>query len=97
MFYIMDHNYTFKKRAIELGIYKNGHWWYNGCYGDTANYKKIPEIVNFIDENGNDTMAEQIQLNYERIKRDVQQIVDDEINRIKNDPDLKHLIKEEKK
>ena len=41
-----------------------------------------------------DKMAEQIQLNYERIKREAQQIVDDEMLRIKNDPDLQHLIKD---
>ena len=63
---------------------------------ETAKYKKIPEIVNFRDTEGNDTMKERIQLNYERIKHEVQQIVEDEKARIKNDPNLKHLIKEEK-
>ena len=38
-------------------------------------------------------MSEQIQLNYERIKREAQQIVDDEKARIKNDPNLQHLVK----
>ena len=39
-------------------------------------------------------MAEQIQLNYERIKREVQQIVGNEKHRIKNDPNLQHLVKD---
>jgi hypothetical protein len=64
---------------------------------ETARYKKIPEIVNFRDSAGNDTMPEQIQLNYDRIKREALQIVSDEVARIKNDPELRHLIKEEQK
>jgi hypothetical protein len=42
-------------------------------------------------------MTEQIQRNYERIKQEVLQIVSNEKTRIMNDPDLKHLIKEEQK
>jgi len=61
---------------------------------ETSKYQKIPEIVLFRDADGNDTMPEQIQLNYERIKREVLQIVADEIARIKNDPDLQHLVKD---
>jgi hypothetical protein len=64
---------------------------------ETARYKKIPEIVDFRDTDGNDTMTEQIQLNYDRIKREALQIVSDEKERIKNDPELRHLIKEEQK
>ncbi|MFR9611381.1 MAG: conjugal transfer protein MobC [Rikenellaceae bacterium] len=60
---------------------------------ETAKYKKIPDIVNFQDENGNDTMQQQIQLNYDQIKTDVQNIVDQEIARIKADPMLQHLIR----
>jgi hypothetical protein len=62
---------------------------------ETALYRKIPEIVNFRDTSGNDTMKQQIQFNYEQIRRDVQQIVSDEIARIKNNPELQHLIREE--
>ena len=62
---------------------------------ETANYKKLPPIIDFRDENGNDRMQEEIQENYNRIKQEVKQIVEDEITRIKNDPDLCHLIKEE--
>jgi hypothetical protein len=62
---------------------------------ETALYQKIPEIANFMDADGNDTMKQQIQFNYEQIRRDVQQIVSDEIARIKNNPELCHLIREE--
>ena len=64
---------------------------------ETARYAKIPEILDFRDKDGNDIMSEQIQLNYERIKREVLQIVSDEKTRILDDPDLKHLIKDEKR
>ncbi len=60
---------------------------------ETAKYQPIPAIINFTDENGNDTMTEQIGLNYDRIKEDVANIVATELERIKNDPELQHLIK----
>jgi molybdopterin biosynthesis enzyme MoaB len=60
---------------------------------ETKAYKKIPVITNFVDENGIDHMKEMIQENYNRIKADVKQIVSDELQRIKDDPDLQHLIK----
>ena len=47
------------------------------------------------DKDGNDRMQEEIQANYDRIRQEVRQIVEDEITRIKNDPELCHLIKEE--
>ncbi|MBM6672139.1 hypothetical protein H6B14_15500, partial [Phocaeicola coprophilus] len=43
----------------------------------------------------NDRMQEEIQANYDRIRQEVRQIVEDEITRIKNDPALCHLIKDE--
>ena len=52
-------------------------------------------IIDFRDTDGNDQMKEQIQLNYDRIKQDVKEIVSSEMERIKNDPDLKHLVKED--
>ena len=61
---------------------------------ETANYKKLPQIIDFRDEDGNDRMEEEIQANYNRVKQEVQQIVTDEMERIKNDPELCHLIKE---
>ena len=62
---------------------------------ETANYKKLPQIIDFRDEDGNDRMQEEIQANYNRVKQEVQQIVTDEMERIKNDPNLQHLIKTE--
>jgi len=38
-------------------------------------------------------MQEEIQANYDRIRQEVRQIVEDEITRIKNDPELCYLIK----
>ncbi|MCM1151987.1 MAG: YWFCY domain-containing protein [Alistipes senegalensis] len=57
-------------------------------------YKPIPVITDFTDEEGNDRMKEQIQENYNRIKADVRQIVADELERIKNDPALAHLLQQ---
>ncbi len=62
---------------------------------ETARYVKLPQIIDFIDKDGNDRMQEEIQANYDRIRQEVRQIVEDEITRIKNDPELCHLIKEE--
>ena len=62
---------------------------------ETARYVKLPRIIDFTDKDGNDRMQEEIQANYDRIRQEVRQIVEDEITRIKNDPELCHLIKEE--
>ena len=61
---------------------------------ETARYVKLPQIIDFTDKDGNDRMQEEIQANYDRIRQEVRQIVEDEITRIKNDPDLCHLIKD---
>lgn len=61
---------------------------------ETASYKKLPRIIDFRDGDGNDRMQEEIQANYNRVKQEVQQIVTDEMERIKNDPYLQHLIRE---
>ena len=53
-------------------------------------------IIDFRDTDGNDQMKEQIQLNYDRIKQDVKETVSSEMERIKNDSKLKHLVKEDK-
>ena len=64
---------------------------------ETKAYKKIPIVNEFKDENGNDIMQEQIERNYSRIKDEVEQIVQDEMERIKNDPELrKRLLPDEK-
>lgn len=59
---------------------------------ETKAYKKIPVINDFLDEDGNDIMQEQIERNYSQIKNDVEQIIADEMERIKNDPELQHLL-----
>lgn len=55
-------------------------------------YKNIPEILSFVNEAGEDRMKQQIEKNYRQIKLDIVNIVENEIERIKNDPDLQHLI-----
>ena len=62
---------------------------------ETKAYRKIPVITNFIDEQGNDRMKEMIQGNYNRIKAEVKQIVTEELERIKNDPALAHLLQQQ--
>lgn len=57
---------------------------------ETAAYQPIPEISSFLDENGNDTMEEQIRANYRQIKQDIVELVENELIRIENDPELKH-------
>ena len=62
---------------------------------ETKAYKKIPVINEFKDADGNDIMQQQIDRNYSQIKADVLQIIEDEMERIKNNPDLQHLIPKE--
>lgn len=56
-------------------------------------YLPIPIITNFIDEKGSDLMEIQIKNNERQIKLDIQQIIEEEMMRIRNDDNLKHLIK----
>ena len=51
-------------------------------------YRKIPFINEFKDKDGNDIMMQQIQRNYDQIKSDAQAIINEEMDRIKNDPEL---------
>lgn len=55
-------------------------------------YQKIPVINNFKDRNGNDIMMQQIQRNYDQIKADAQAIINEEMRRIKNDPELRKRL-----
>ncbi|MES5131663.1 MULTISPECIES: conjugal transfer protein MobC [Prevotellaceae] len=57
-------------------------------------YQSIPVIANFINENGSDNLKETIEDNYKCVKQDVLSLVDSEIERIKSNPALAHLIKE---
>ncbi|MDC2215945.1 MULTISPECIES: conjugal transfer protein MobC [Bacteroidales] len=62
---------------------------------ETKAYRRIPVITNFIDENGVDRMKEMIKENYDRIKAEAKQIVADELERIRNDENLRHLLPKE--
>ncbi|SBV91076.1 conserved membrane hypothetical protein [uncultured Dysgonomonas sp.] len=62
---------------------------------ETKAYRKIPVITNFVDENGVDRMKEMIKENYDRIKAEAKQIVADELERIRNDENLRHLLPKE--
>jgi len=59
---------------------------------ETKGYQKIPEILSFIDENGKDNMKQAIEGNYRQIKTDIVLVIETELERIKNDPNLKHLV-----
>ena len=57
-------------------------------------YQPIPIIAEFVNEDGSDNLRETIEANYKCVKQDILTLVASEIERIKNDPELKHLIKE---
>ena len=59
---------------------------------ETAAYVPIPEISHFRDAEGNDCLEQQIEANSQRIRREVNQIITDEMARIKADPELSKLI-----
>ena len=57
-------------------------------------YQPIPIIAEFTNEDGSDNLRETIEASYKRVKQEVLTLVASEIERIKNDPNLKGLIKE---
>lgn len=61
---------------------------------ETKAYQKIPQILSFTDENGTDNMKQEIEANYRQIKADIVQVIENELERIKNDPDLQHLVQQ---
>uniref|UniRef100_A0AB33JF34 Conjugal transfer protein MobC n=1 Tax=Prevotella sp. GTC17262 TaxID=3236797 RepID=A0AB33JF34_9BACT len=61
---------------------------------ETRKYRPIPVITDFTDADGRDCMKEMIQENYNRIKAEVRQIVSDELERIRSDASLAHLLPE---
>lgn len=63
---------------------------------ETKTYQKIPEILSFVNEAGEDMTKQEIETNYRRIKQDIIQIIETELERIKNDPDLQHLVQKDK-
>ena len=62
---------------------------------ETKAYQQIPQILSFVDEHDEDQMKLQIESNYRQIKSDILHIVESELERIKNDPDLQHLVRQE--
>ncbi|KQC00116.1 conjugal transfer protein TraG [Elizabethkingia anophelis] len=59
---------------------------------ETKAYQKIPEILSFVNEHGEDKMKQEIESNYRQIKIDIVNIIESEMERIKNDPNLQHLL-----
>ena len=62
---------------------------------ETKDYQKLPQILSFVDAQGEDRMKQEIEANYKQIKRDIVLIIESELERIKNDPDLQHLVLKE--
>lgn len=62
---------------------------------ETKAYKKIPEILSFVNEDGEDKMKTEIEANYRQVKQDIVIIIESELERIKNDPNLQHLVQED--
>jgi len=62
---------------------------------ESKNYKKIPQIVSFLDENGKNKMKEEIDANYRMVKTDILSIITTEMERIKSDPSLQHLVQKQ--
>lgn len=61
----------------------------------TKAYKKIPLIPNFGEENGVNSVMEMIKENYDRFKGEAKLIVSDELERIRNDDNLRYLLRKE--
>ncbi|TDQ10201.1 conjugal transfer protein MobC [Pedobacter metabolipauper] len=61
---------------------------------ETKAYQNIPEILSFVDEKGEDRMKQEIEANYKQIKLDIVHIIKSELERIKDDPDLQHLVQQ---
>ena len=57
-------------------------------------YQPIPIIAEFLNEDGSDSLSETIEANYKRVKQEILSLVASEIERIKTDSKLRHLIKE---
>ena len=57
-------------------------------------YQSIPTIGDFQNEDGSDNIKETIEANYHKVKQEILSLVDSEIERIKNEPLLSHLIKD---
>ena len=58
---------------------------------ETRAYEQIPIINDFLDADGNDIMREQIQYNYDKVKVDVMEIIEEEIETKKDMPGFAEL------
>lgn len=63
---------------------------------EMKSYKKIPQITSFLDAMGNNTLDMTIQANYKQVKLDIDSIIESELKRIENDPELAHLVNKQK-
>ncbi len=62
---------------------------------DEKKYVPLPIITSFVDDSGVDQLEAMIDNNFKQIKKDVANIVKNEMERIASDPELCHLIKNE--
>ena len=62
---------------------------------ETKAYQPILMIADFTNENGSDSLRETIEANYRQVKQEELSLVDSETARIKADPNLKYLLKNE--
>lgn len=59
---------------------------------ETKAYQKLPQILSFVNEQGEDKMKQEIESNYRQIKIDILNVIEREMERIKKDPNLQHLL-----
>ncbi|MCA4806992.1 conjugal transfer protein MobC [Myroides odoratimimus] len=59
---------------------------------EELSYREIPTLTSFTDYKGNDHLDTAITDNYNQIKKDIDQLIKNEIKRIENDSDLVHLL-----
>ena len=59
---------------------------------ETKAYQKVPQFLSFVDDEGEDRKTLEIETNYKQIKIDIVEIMENELDRNKNDPDLQHLV-----
>ena len=63
---------------------------------ETAAYRPIPVLTDFTNEDGEDMMEQEIKANYDRVKTEVRDIVERELQRISDDPELSKLLNTKK-
>ena len=61
---------------------------------EIKSYRPIPVIADFTNEDGFNNLNETIEANYKSIKQEVLTLVSREVERLKTEPTLCHLIKE---